>query len=71
MNIDKVKLKISELIDTKLKVKVNINRNKYEYFEGYINKMHPNLFTMNTNKGLKSFTYADIITKVVVLSKFN
>ena len=39
--------------------------------EGKIKKIHQNLFTVDTNKGLKSFTYADVVTKTVVLTKFN
>ncbi len=71
MNIDKIKTKIIELKGEKLKIKVNIGRNKYEYYEGYISNVHPNLFTIETNKGLKSYTYSDIITKTIVISKFN
>ena len=69
MNIEKIKKKIIELKNQKLKVKVNLGRNKYEYYEGKIEKIHQNLFTVNTNKGIKSFTYADVITKMVILNK--
>ncbi len=71
MNINIIKSKIIELKNHKLKVKVYIGRNKYEYFEGYIDKIHPNLFTVMTNVGIKSFTYSDVLTKVVILSKFS
>ncbi len=71
MNLDNIKKKIYELKDEKLKIKVNLGRNKYEYLEGKIEKIHPNLFTIQTNKGLKSFTYSDVVTKVIVISKFN
>ena len=71
MNIDKIKKQINELKNNKLKIKVNIGRNKYEYYEGNIENIYPNLFTIKTNKGLKSFTYSDVITKLVILTKFN
>lgn len=71
MNIDNIKRKIKELMDYKLKVKVYIGRNRYEYYEGKINHMYPNIFTIETDKGIKSFSYADVATKIVVLSKFN
>ncbi len=71
MNIDKIRNNIKILTNNKLKIKVNIGRNKYEYFEGYIKNMYQNLFTVETNKGLKSFTYSDVVTKQVILSKFN
>lgn len=71
MNIDKVKNQISDLKNNKLKIKVNIGRNKYEYYEGNIKDIYPNLFTIETNKGLKSFTYSDVITKIIILNKFD
>ena len=58
-------------MDKKLKIKINLGRNKYEYLEGFIDKMHPYLFTVNTNKGIKSFSYSDIITKAVIMNKFD
>ena len=69
MNIEKIKKKIIELKNQKLNVKVNLGRNKYEYYEGKIKKIHQNLFTVETDRGIKSFTYADVITKVVILTK--
>ena len=71
MNLEKIKNKIIELKNNKLKIKVYLGRNKYEFFEGYIDKIHPNVFTINTNKGIKSFSYSDIAIKNVVISKFN
>ena len=71
MNIDKIKLKVKELSKEKLNIKVYIGRNKYEYYEGIIDKIYNNIFTIKTNKGIKSFSYADVATKIVVLSKIN
>lgn len=70
MNINIIKNKIKLLQNEKLKIKVNLGRNKYEYLEGKIIKMHPNIFTIMTNKGLKSFSYSDIVTKAVIIAKF-
>ena len=70
MNINIIKTKISELKYTKLKIKVNLGRNKYEHLEGYIDKTHPNIFTIKTNKGIRSYSYSDVATKVVSISKF-
>ncbi len=71
MNIDIIKNKIKSMLNQKLKIKVFLGRNKYEYLEGYITKMHSNIFTITTNKGIKTFSYTDILTKTVILSKFN
>ena len=70
MNIDIVKNKIKELQGTKLKIKINLGRNKYEYLEGKIQKIHNNIFTIMTNKGIRSFSYSDIVTKAVIIGKF-
>ena len=70
MNINTIKKQINDLKGIKLKLKVNLGRNKYEYLEGIIDKIHPNLFVVNTNKGIKSFSYSDVIVKNVVISKF-
>ena len=71
MNIDKIKNQILELKKNKLKIKLNIGRNKFEYYEGYIKNIYSNIFVVETNKGLKTFTYSDVITKLVTLTKFN
>ena len=70
MNINVIKNKIVELKDEKLKIKVNLGRNKYEYLEGKILKIHSNIFTVLTNKGIKSFSYSDVATKAVIIGKF-
>ncbi len=70
MNIDKIKNQIIKLRDKRLKVKINIGRNKHEYYDGYIKEIYPNLFTIETSKGIKSFTYSDVVTKVIILSVF-
>ena len=33
-------------------------------------KMHPNIFTIMTNKGIKSFSYSDVATKAIIIGKF-
>ncbi len=71
MNINIIKNKLKEFINQKLKIKVFIGRNKYEYYEGLIDKMYDNIFTIKTETGIKSFSYSDIATKTIVISKFN
>lgn len=56
--------------DLKIVIRVNLGRNKYEYYEGYITKMHPNIFMVSTDKGIKSFSYSDVLTKAVSLKKY-
>ena len=70
MNINNVKNKVKDYQNMKLKIKVNLGRNKYEYLEGIIDKIHPNIFTIKTNKGIRSFSYSDVATNIVSISKF-
>lgn len=69
MNINKIKEEVINLKNDRLKIKVNIGRNKYEYYEGTIKDIHPNIFTIDTNKGLKTYSYSDYATKIVDISK--
>ena len=71
MNLDKIRKQIFELKNLKLKIKLNIGRKKYEYYEGKIEEIYQNIFMVKTDKGLKSFTYADIVTRAVIISKFD
>ena len=70
MNINLIKEKIKSLCDVKIKIKINLGRNKYEYHEGFIDKIHPNIFTVKTSNCIKTFTYTDVLIKNVVISKF-
>lgn len=69
MNIDIIKNKIKEFQKEKLRIKVYLGRNKYEYYEGYIDKMYENIFVLSTNRGIKTFSYSDIATKIVILKR--
>ena len=70
MNIESTKSKIKEFKDDRIVVKVYLGRNKYEYYEGRISKIYPNIFVVETDKGIKSFTYSDVLTKTVSLKKY-
>lgn len=67
MNINKIKQEIEEHKGKKVKVKLNIGRNKYEYFVGVINESYPFLFTIKKDSELKSFSYSDVLTKTLVI----
>ena len=71
MNINKIKNQLLSLKGEKLKVKINLGRNKHEYYEGIIDNLYTNIFTIKTNKGIKSFSYSDVVIKNVIISKFN
>ncbi len=65
MNTDKAKKFVSSLIGKEVKIKVNVGRNKHEYYEGEVIGMYPYLFTVKVDNLMKSFSYVDLITKDV------
>lgn len=67
MSIEKIKIMISSLKGKDVYVKVNVGRNKYEYYEGKIEDVYNNLFTVRANELVKSFTFSDVLTKDVRL----
>ena len=67
MNIEKIKLMINSLIGKEVYVKVNVGRNKYEHYEGKVENIYNNLFTVNVDSIIKSFTFSDVLTKDVQL----
>lgn len=50
-----------------VKIKYNLGRNKFETYEAKIIKLYNCVFLIElvTNKHVKSFSYADIITKTI------
>ena len=59
------------MIDKKIKIKLSLGRNKYEYLYGYINHLYSNILVVSTDKGIKTISYSDIITQNVVITKFH
>lgn len=67
MNIKSIKQKIEENKGKEVEVKLNIGRNKYEYFTGKIKEIYPFLFTIEKDNEIKSFSYSDVLTKTLVM----
>lgn len=67
MNINRVKNDIKKIIGKRIVAKVNIGRNKYEIFEGTVEKVYPFLFILKLENEIKTFSYADILTKNIVI----
>ena len=51
-----------------IKIKVDVGRNKYEEYEGYVDELYENIWTFKTSSDIKSFSYKDILIKSVILS---
>lgn len=66
--INEIKSKIISLKGKKLKILVDVGRNKNEVYEGIITDTYSNVWLFKTNYDIKSFSYNDILIKNVVIS---
>ena len=66
--ISDIKKKIESLKGKKIKVWVDVGRNKSETYEGFVLDTYKNIWTFKTETDIKSFSYSDILINSVVLS---
>lgn len=67
MNLDIIKDKIKNKINSSVVITVKGIRNKKQIYEGKIYKLYPNIFSILTRNGEKSFSYADVVTKDILI----
>lgn len=65
MTISKVKKELLEHIGDIVSIKYNLGRNKYEEYEAKIKELYDYVFLVECDNVVKSFTYIDVITKVI------
>ena len=65
MTISSVKKDLLEHIGDIVSIKYSLGRNKYEEYEAKIKELYDYVFLVDTNLGTRSFTYIDVITKVI------
>ena len=63
-----IKEKLENLKGKKIKICVDVGRNKYESYEGVILDTYKNIWTFKTETDIKSFCYSDILINSVVIS---
>lgn len=66
--ISDIKKEIESLKGKKIKVWVDVGRNKSETYEGFVLDTYKNIWTFKTETDVKSFSYSDILINSVVLS---
>lgn len=67
-NIIKEKIKNELPLNKLISIKVNLGRNKFDNIKCYIKEKYNNIFIVETiDKKIMSFTYGDIITKVIII----
>lgn len=67
MNLDIIKNDISKHVGKYVIITQRGSRNRKEIFEGYLYNIYPNIFTIKCSNSEKSFSYADVATKDVVI----
>ena len=65
MTISSVKKEMLEHLGDIVSIKYNLGRNKYEEYEAKIKELYDYIFLVDTDLGLKSFSYIDVVTKVI------
>ncbi len=64
-NHETIKSALIPLLGKNVKIKYNLGRNKYSVFDAKIIRIYNALFIVETEGGIKSFSFADIITKII------
>ena len=62
MNPDLIREDMKDKIGKRVKIVVYGMRNKKSHYEGILNHLYPNIFTIIEDSVEKSFNYRDIIT---------
>ena len=65
MTISKIKKELLEHLGDVVSIKYNLGRNKYEEYEAKIKELYDYIFLVDTDLGIKSFSYIDVVTKVI------
>ena len=67
--LDIAKKRVELLQGRFIKFKVNEGRNRFSFYEGSIDQLHPHIFTVKTvmygNERTLSFTYVEVLSKIV------
>lgn len=65
--IKEIKKKVEKIKGKKIRISVDIGRNKRESYEGVILEAYENVWTFKTPVDIKSFGYNDILINTVVI----
>lgn len=67
MNLDIIKDKIVQKIGSNVIITEKGMRNRKQIYEGKLYKIYPNIFSIMTRNGEKTFSYSDVATKTVLI----
>lgn len=66
--IEKIKQDLKQYKGKRIKFKYKGSRNQVEVFEGKITKCYKSLFLIEGDNFSKTFTYSDILTKILEIN---
>lgn len=67
MNLSIIKEDLNRKLGRQIIVTEHGMRNRKSIYEGTLYKLYPNIFSIMTRNGEKSFSYSDIATKSIVI----
>ena len=65
MTMYEVKKKLGEHIGQNVNIKYSLGRNKYESYRATIKELYDYVFVVESEFGIKSFSYSDIVTRLI------
>lgn len=65
MTIYEIKKDLGDYLGKEVSIKYNLGRNKYESYRVKIKELYDNVFVVESNLGIKSFSYSDVVTHQV------
>jgi len=65
VTISKVKKELLEHLGDVVSIKYSLGRNKFEEYEAIIKELYDYVFLVECDNVVKSFSYIDVITKVI------
>lgn len=67
MYIEKIRKELEGHVGQTATIKYNLGRNKYESYDVTIKETYPHVFLvkLNNREEVKSFSYADVMTKII------
>ena len=69
MTIEKIKKDLNNHVGSKVRIKYNLGRNKYEEYDVVIKELYNHVFVVKLNNNeIKSFSYSDVITKTIKIN---
>lgn len=63
--IQKIKQELDNHKGDKITIKYNMGRNKIEEYDAKIKETYNNIFLIENEDFIKSFSYSDVITKII------